>query len=390
MFDKKTFMEMKRPMKIMLISVGILFGAIFVYKTFINFMMKRYFAEHANPVMTVSAEKVAYVAWQPHFKAVGSLRSTLGVNVTAQISGMIDTIYFTPGSIVQQGAVLVQQNADVQVAQLRELQANAELAKITYTRDKAQYKIQGVSKQQLDTDEQNLKSAQAQVDQQQATVVKLTIRAPFTGRLGISKVNPGQYLNPGDTIVTLQSLDPIYVDFYLPQQALAQLQVGQTVRLVSDTFPDKTFTGKITTINPIVDVNTRNVEVEATIPNPKNELIPGMFANVEIDSGKLQSFLTVPKTAITFNPYGDIAYIVKEKGKDKKGKPVLISEQTFVETGESRGDQITVLQGLKQGDLVVTSGQLKLKNDGVIALNNTVQPDASANPKVTNEHTELD
>lgn len=372
----------------MLIAVGILFGSVFLYKGFMSLMLKRYFASKANPVMTVSTAKVAYSSWEPQLKAVGSLRTTLGVNVTAQLGGMIQTITFTPGATVGAGTVLVQQNADSEIGKLHEIQANLELAKITYDRDKLQYKVKAVSKQQLDTDLQNMKSLQAQEVQQKATVVKLTITAPFTGRLGISNVNPGQYLNPGDTVVTLQKLDPIYVDFNLPQQAVAQLQTGQEVTFVSDSYPKINFTGRITTLNPIVDSSTRNIEVEATIANPKGELLPGMFGNVEVKAGEPKSYLTVAQTAITFNPYGEIAYIVKpsEKEKNEDGKPILKVTQTFVETGETRGDQTMIISGLKAGDEVVTSGQLKIKNGSLVAVNNSVTPSDNPNPEVTNDH----
>jgi membrane fusion protein (multidrug efflux system) len=388
MFSKQNMSAMKRPMKIMLISLAVLFGAIFIYKGIVGLMIKQYFAEHSNPVITVSTAKVNYVSWQPQLKAVASLRTTLGVNVTAQLGGMIQTIYFTPGTTVTAGTRLVQQNADPDIAQLHALEATEELDRITYERDKAQYKVHAVSKQQLDTDLQNLKNASAQVAQQQATVVKLTIVAPFTGRLGISKVNPGQYLNPGDTVVTLQKLDPIYVDFNLPQQALAQLKLNADVSFTTDSYPGQIYTGKITTINPIVDENTRNVEVEATLPNPKGELLPGMFGNVDVSAGAAKPYLTVSQTAISFNPYGELAYIVKEKSTDKKGKKTLFVTQVFVETGETRGDQVTVIKGLKAGDIVVTSGQLKLKNGSLVAINNSVQPSDSANPTVTDDHGE--
>lgn len=380
---------MKKRMLIMLIALGILFGGIFLYKAFVNFMLNRYFASLENPVITVTTTQVESSDWEIQMKAVGSTRAILGVNVTAQLAGMIQKIYFTPGSTVQEGTVLVQQNADPDIAQLHSLEANAELARITYDRDKLQYKVRAVSKQQLDTDEQNLKSARAQVAQQAATVTKLTIRAPFTGRLGISKVNPGQFLNPGDQVVTLQQLNPIYVDFYLPQQALAQLKVGQNVTVTADTFPGRSYTGKITTINPLVDTSTRNVEVEATVANPNADLTPGMFTNVGVQTQKQETYLTLPQSAITFNPYGDIAYIVKEKGKDKNGKPILMVNQIFITLGDTRGDQIAILKGLKEGDTVVTSGQLKLKNGSLIAVNNAIQPPNNPAPKLTNDHTSL-
>lgn len=378
--------EMKRPMKIMLISVGVLFGGIFLYKGFGKLMMYYYISHAEEPAQIVSTMTVKLADWQPKLQASASTRAVKGVNVTAQLGGMIQTIQFTPGSTVNEGDILVQQNADPDIAQLHSLQANAELAKITYERDKAQYKFHAISKQQLDTDEQNMKSLTAQVAQQKATVEMKTIRAPFSGRLGISQVNPGQYLNPGDKVVMLQTLDPIYVDFYLPQQSLAQLENGQTVSVTSDTFPNKVFTGKITTIDPAVDSSNRNVQVEATIDNPNFELAPGMFTNVEVDISTPKQYLTLPQSAISFNPYGDIVYIVQNDGKkDKSGKPILKVKQSFIKTGQTRGDQVTVLEGLKEGDMVVTSGQLKLKNNTRIAINNTVQPNNSATPTVPNE-----
>lgn len=378
--------EMKKPLIIMIVGVAILFGGIFLYKTLIGILMKRYFAKYTNPVITVSTTVTGYNSWQPSIKAVGSARSTLGVEITAQLAGMIQNIYFKPGSTVTQGTVLLQQNADTQIAQLQAAKANAELAKITYERDQAQYRIRAISRQQLDTDRENLKSANAQVAEQTATVTKLTIRAPFTGRLGISKVNPGQYLNPGDQIVPLQSLDPIYVDFYLPQQNLPQLKVGQMVSVTADTFLNQTLTGKITTINPIVDPNNRNVEVEATLANSKYLLTPGMFVNVAVNTGVTQKFLIVPQTAVSFNPYGDIVYIVKESAKDKDGQKIYTANQVFVTTGESRGEQISILKGLKAGQVIVSSGQLKLKNGSLIKINNSVQPESRANPSVSNEN----
>jgi membrane fusion protein (multidrug efflux system) len=379
--------EMKRPMKIMLISLGIFFGVIFLYKFIGHMMMKHFIATSEQPAVTVSAMKVGLESWQPKLKASGGLRATKGVNVTAQVSGMIQTIYFTPGAMVEEGTPLVQQNADPDNAQLHALQASAELARITFERDKAQYKIHAVSKQQLDSDEQNLKNLRAQVEQQKANAVMKTIKAPFSGRLGVSKVNPGQFLNPGDVVVMLQTLDPIYADFYMPQQTLAQLKVGQTVSVVTNTFPDKVFTGQITTIDPGVDTSNRNVLVEATIANPHGELAPGMYTSVEVDAGAPQPYLTLPQTAISFNSFGDIVYIIKESGKkDKDGKPELIAKQSFVTTGDVRGDQITVLTGLRSGDMVVTSGQLKLKNGSVVVINNTVQPSNNPNPTVSDEH----
>ena len=369
----------KRMIK-MLMFTGILFGGIFVYKSIGAYMFSLHMAHNKAPAVTVSTMTADYSTWQSELTYYASLRAIRGVNVTTSLAGIVQTIYFTPGEEVQPGTVLVQLNSDAEVAQLQSLQANENLAQTVYKRDKAQYAIKAISKATLDTDRANLKSLQAQVAQQAATAVKKTIMAPFAGRLGISAINPGQYLNAGDAIVSLQELDYIYADFYVPQQDLTKLQTGQVVNLTVDTFPRKVFTGKITTINPVLDNTTRNVEVEATFPNPDNKLVSGMSGNVVVTIGAPQKFLTLPQAAITFNPYGNIVYVVKKTGD------VLTASETFVTTGETRGDQIVILQGLNPGDVVVTSGQLKLKNGSTVEINNSVQPSNSATPDIANDY----
>lgn len=376
---------MKKPMFIMLIIVGTIFGLIFSYQAFKSYMIKKALSGNFIPTSTVSTMKVQSLPWQPKIKASGSLRAVRGVDVTTQLAGMVSQILFTPGTSVKQGTLLVKLNDDVEVAQLQSLEASLTLARITYDRNKGLLAANAASQQTLDNNTGNLKSLMAQVAEQKAVVAKKNIRAPFSGRLGICYINPGQYLNPGDKIVSLQTMDPIYVDFFVPQQHLVQLKQGQTVTLTSDTFPGITFTGKITTIDPKVDPATRNIAVEATICNPKHALFPGMFAAVEVGTGKPVRYLTVPQTAISFNPYGEIVYIVKEKGKDKNGKPNLIATQSFVTVGESRGDQITVLKGLKEGDIVVTSGQLKLKNGSPVSINNSIKVGNNPAPKIVDE-----
>lgn len=379
---------LRKRMRIMLICVGILFGLIFLYKGFMSLMIKHYFATHQNPIVTVSTTKAVYTTWQNELKSVGSMRAIKGVDVTTELAGIVQTIYFKPGDDVEEGDLLVQLNSSNEIATLRSLQAQTELAKITYQRDQAQFKVNAISKQQLDSDQYNLQNLEAQVAAQAATVAKKVIRAPFTGRLGISRVNPGQYLNVGDPVTTLQTIDPIYVDFYLPQQALADLKLGQTVNLTSDTFPNKLYSGKITTIQPAIDTNTRNVEVEATVENPTEELTPGMYVNVKVVVGSEKEYLTLPQSAITFNPYGNIVFLVQKNKnvKDENGKPELTVTQIFVTTGATRGDQIAILDGLKKGDIVVSSGQLKLKNGSRIAVNNKVVPPNEAAPKLTDDH----
>ena len=339
-------------------------------------------------VVAVSAMPVNYEPWLPQMKATGSLRAIRGVDVTTEIAGLVRTIDFTPGTEVKQGTLLVQLNTDADVAQLHALQAAAELASVVFTRDKAQFAIHAVSKATLDNDAADLKNKNAQVDQQAATIAKKILRAPFDGHLGICAVNPGQYVSPGDKVVTLQALNPLYVDFYLPQQALTQLKIAQPVTLTTDTYPGETFTGIITTIDPKVDPATRNVAVEATIDNPKHQLLPGMFGTVEIITGAPKRYLTLPQTAVSYNSYGDIVFIVKQTkqtGKNKKSKPILIVKQSFIVAGPTRGDQVAILSGLKQGDYVVTAGQLKLRNGTHVAINNTVVPSNNPNPHPVNE-----
>lgn len=376
---------MSKRMRIMLICVAILFGAIFAWKQFTKFMLK-YYLSHQSNIVTVSAMKAEYSEWQPKVTASGSVRAVRGVNVTTELAGMVQTIYFTPGATVKQGDLLVQLNAGTEIGQLQALKAQTALAQITYQRDKKQYAVQAISKQQLDSDLYNLNNLQGQTAAEEATVAKKTIRAPFAGRLGINNVNPGQYLNVGDKVTSLQTLDPIYVDFFLPQQTLAQIKTDMPVEVTSDAFPKKIFQGTITTINPSVESDTRNVEVEATIGNPTYELTPGMFATVNIYMGTAQKYLTLPQTAIAFNPYGNIVFIVRETGKDKEGKTVLTAAEAFVKTGDTRGDQVAILQGIKEGDTIVTSGQLKLKNQTPVTINNSVVPDNNPAPNLTDDH----
>ncbi|MBS0272436.1 MAG: efflux RND transporter periplasmic adaptor subunit [Proteobacteria bacterium] len=376
---------MSRRMVIMLVLAGLFFGSIFAYKAFQGYMMKKYMSSHAMPPTTVSASRATALSWQPKLVATGNIRAVNGVDVTTEIAGLIKEIKFTPGQIINTNDLLLELNADTEIAQLTALEAQAELAQITYDRDKEQFAVQGVSQATLDIDWSNLKTLKAQVEQQKALIAKKMIRAPFKGRLGISRVNLGQYLNSGDKIVTLQSLDPIYVDFYLPQQNLPQVHKGQSIVLVIDTYPNLIFQGKITSINPKIDSETRNVEVEATLSNPAEKLFPGMFGIVEVQTGSPQDFITVPQTAISYNAFGDLVYILKAKEKDSKGNTVYIANQKFITVGETRGDQVQILKGLEKGDLVVTAGQLKLKNESLAVIDNTILPSNNPTSNPQNE-----
>ena len=376
---------MKKRMFIMLIAVGLLVGGLVGFNVFKGIMMQKYMGKGGLPPATVSSMKADYQVWQPQLSAVGTLRAVRGVDVTTEVAGLVRTIEFKAGDEVKSGQVLAQLNADSDIALLHSLQAAADLASTIYERDKQQLAAEVISKAQVDTDAGDLKSKQAQVAQQQAFVDKKTLRAPFAGKLGISTVNPGQYLNPADKLVTLQTLDPIYVDFFLPQQQIPQVAIGQAVTLTSDTYPGISFTGKINAINAKIDTNTRNVQVEATMPNVKRQLLPGMFADVRVNSGEENRYLTLPQTSITFNPYGNTVFLVKAsdkaEDKDEKGNTKLLAQQVFVTTGPRRGDQVAILKGIEPGAQVVTSGQVKLKNGTPLIIDNKVQPANSPDPK---------
>jgi len=370
-----------KRMIFMLIAVGLLLGAVVGFNVFKGIMIKKFMASMGSPPASVSTIAASEQAWQPQVAAVGSLRAVHGVDVTTEVAGLVRSVNFSSGQNVQAGQLLVQLNIDSDVAQLHALQANADLAQVVYNRDKIQLQAQAIAQAQLDSDLADLHSKQAQVASQQALVDKKTIRAPFAGRLGITTVNPGQYLNPGDAIVTLQAIDPIYVDFNVPQQQLGQLAVGQNLELRSDSYGGQTFTGHITSISPKVDTSTRNVQLEAIVDNHAGKLLPGMYANVEVNAGGKQEYLTLPQTAIAYNPYGATIYVVKPgttAGKD--GKILPIAQQAFVTTGPTRGDQVAILKGLTAGTQVVTSGQLKLKNGTPLIIDNSVQPANDANP----------
>jgi len=376
---------MAKRMIIMLIAVAVVLGGVFGFQAFKAHMIKQFMAKLANPPQTVSTVTAGDQEWQPHLSAVGTLRAVNGANLSLQLSGIVDQIDFKSGDDVQKGQVLLRLRNDDDVAKLQSLQANAQLARINYDRDRKQLAIHAVSQATVDADSATLKNDDALVAQQQAIVDQKILRAPFAGHLGIRAVDLGQYLTAGTAVVTLQALDPLFVDFYLPQQALADLKVGQTVALQVDTWPGETFDGKISAINPQVDPTSRNVQVRAELPNPDHRLLPGMFATLQIDTGAPQRFVTLPDTAVAYNPYGSTVYIVIDKGKNADGQPNRIAQQTFVTTGDTRGDQVAILKGVKPGETVVSAGQIKLHNGSPVAINNTIQPLDNPHPQIVTE-----
>ena len=360
---------------LVVLASAIAFGAIFAFP--IAAFMATGFP--TPPPATVSTATARFDEWPSEIQAVGSLKPVRGAELSVEVPGVIDQINFDSGGDVAAGATLIRLRDSDDVAKLRTLEAARDLARTNFQRDEMQLDRMLISRAQFDTAAANLKSAEAQVAEQQAIVAKKTVKAPFAGHLGIRNVNAGQYIAPGTSIATLQALDPIYVDFFLPQQAIDQVRVGLNVTLKVDAYPETMFTGRISTIDPKVDPATRNVAVRASLPNASRRLLPGMFATVVITTGTSMRQITLPQTAIIFNPYGNVVYQVQKK-TDAAGKEAVTVQQTVVTTGATRGDQIAVLSGLKEGDEVVSAGQNKLQNGAAIAINNTIQPSNDPNP----------
>ena len=376
---------MIKRMLIMLVLVGAVLGGLFGFKVFVGGKIKEAMAGLASMPQTVSSTTATSSDWQPKIDAVGSLRAVRGADLSLEVPGVVEEITFNSGDEVQEGQLLLRlRNAD-EVARLKSLEATAQLAQITYDRDVKQLKAQAISQAIVDNDEASLRNAKAQVDTQKAIVDKKYLRAPFTGKLGLRQIDLGQFLSAGTVIATLQALDPIFVDFLLPQQSVAKLSTGQAVKVKVDAFPNRVFEGKITAINPKIETASRNIQVRATLPNDDQKLLPGMFATVELETGAAERLVTLPQTAVVYNPYGSVVYMVDDKGKGPDGKPQLTARQVFVTTGATRGDQVAITKGVSEGDTVVTSGQLKLRNGAPLAIDNRILPANDPAPKIVDQ-----
>ncbi|MBW2054865.1 MAG: efflux RND transporter periplasmic adaptor subunit [Deltaproteobacteria bacterium] len=320
-------------------------------------------------------------SWESFLTAVGSLEAVQGVVVTAELTGKVVHIAFVPGTMVKAGDLLVQQDTSVESAQLRAAEAQVALAKTNFGRTKKLVANKTVSQSDFDNADAQYKQAVAQADNIRAVIGKKTIRAPFSGRLGIRQVNLGQTLNEGDEIVSLQSLDLIYVNFLLPQQRLAQVHPGLAIRLTIDAFPAQVISGKITAINPQVDAATRNIRIQATVENPAELLRPGMYVNISVVFQDRIEVLAIPATSVLYAPYGDSVFVVEEKKNDANESSGLVLNQKFVRLGEKRGDYVSIISGLKQGETVVSTGVFKLRNGQAVVIDNTLSPEFKQMPK---------
>jgi membrane fusion protein (multidrug efflux system) len=336
------------------------------------------------PPETVTSARVGAEQWQAARSAIGTLVAVRGVTLAPELAGVVREIGFESGTSVKHGAVLVKLDVATEEAQLAAALADASLAKLTLERAQALRKGGANSQADLDAAEARAKQTEATVASLRTTIAKKTIRAPFDGRISIRQVELGQYLAPGTPIATLLSVTPVHADFWLPQQAIAELSRGQRVRIRTDAFTNASWDGEITAINPEVDPATRNVRVRATFPNPDGRLRSGMFVDVEVLSKEKRDVLTIPLTAVIFAPYGDTVFVLDEK-KDENGKTTTVARQTFVRLGERRGDYVAVDSGLDAGQMVVSTGAFKLRNGTAVLVNNALAPEAGLAPKPRDE-----
>ncbi|WP_448873202.1 efflux RND transporter periplasmic adaptor subunit [Desulfobulbus propionicus] len=331
------------------------------------------------PPEVVTTFQAKQQRWESLVTAVGSLEAVQGVTVTAEVTGKITAIAFEPGSRVKTGDLLVQQDIAAETAQLRSAEAAVELARITLVRAKKMLATKVVAESNYDNAEASLKQAQAQADNIRAAIAKKTIRAPFGGRLGIRLVNLGQIIKEGQAIVSLQALDPIYVNFLVPQQQLPLIRLGYPVRLSSDGLPPgRVVEGTVTAINPDVDATSRNIRIQATVANGDEALRPGMFVQVAVVLPENIPVLTIPATAVLYAPYSDSVFLIEAAGEGSTGKMV---RQQFVRLGERRGDFVAISSGLKPGQTVVSTGVFKLRNGQSVVIDNTLSPEFKLAPQ---------
>lgn len=369
---------MAKRMILMLVIMLLLVGGIFAFR-FHQFAKAGQAARAQKPApVTVTAQMVGKDTWQPALRTTGSVVAVQGVVLSNELAGVVQSINFESGSVVEKGALLVQLNIDTDRAQLRTYEVGAELARQNLERAQKLRESNVSAQAELDTSVALREQALANAENARAAIAKKSIVAPFRGRLGLRQINLGQFLPVGTAIVALQSLDPVYVNFALPQQDLRHLTVGRTVELTTDAFPGVTFKGAITAFDSRLDDATRTIRVQATFANTDGQLQPGMFGSVAVMLPQSENVITVPQSAITYNPYGNVIYVIETADGAMKVR------QQFVKLGETRGDQVAILSGIKTGEQIVTSGQLKLRDGVSVRIDNQVAPANEAKPTPPN------
>ncbi|MFA6302297.1 MAG: efflux RND transporter periplasmic adaptor subunit [Legionella sp.] len=409
---------MKKRMTIMGIALLVVFGGIIAFNTIKSFLMHRFFASYTPPAVTVSSATAEAVNWRPSVSSVGNFLAINGVDVGSQASGNVVSINFESGQYVAKNDPLVTIDDSVDQALLKFNQAELTLKQLNYKRQTDLFKRGATPSSNVDEAKANLDQAQAHVEQVQAQITQKHITAPFDGRLGIRQVNLGEFISPGQTtIVTLQSLDPLYLEFYLPEQYYKTIKINQKITFRVEEFPNALFEATITALNSKVDLTTHNVQIQATLPNcpalavkdpvnsslittrkeergdklivtcntetnQKNKIrdfvfVPGMFASIDIEQGEVPNTVIIPSTAVSYSLYGNAVYVINQ---DKDPKNPLTVSRVFVTTGEQQGNYTVIKKGLKAGQLIVSTGDLKLQNGTAVVINNEVNLNKDANP----------
>ena len=372
---------MLKRMILMLLVMLVIIGALgfFKYQQIQTAMAQG--AAFQPPPEAVTTIVARQEEWPATLGAIGTMAAVQGVTVSADLPGIVDKLSFDSGRAVRRGDILAELDTRQERAQLAAIEAQRDLARLNYERMKGLLSDRVVSQAEFDRAVAEQRQTDAQVGEIRAAIDRKTIRAPFSGLLGIRQVNLGQYLAAGDPLVPLQSLHPIYVNFGVPQQDTARVNVGGTVRITADELSGTSFAGRVTAVDSVVNQATRNVQVQATVPNPDGKLRPGMFVQAAIVTGATHSYVSVPASAIGYAPFGDSVYVLADlKGPD--GKAYRGVRQQFVKTGPPRGDRVAVVSGISAGDEVVTSGVFKLRNGAAVNVNNRVQPANNLSPKL--------
>lgn len=364
---------MSAQMKKMLFIVGVVFGAIFGWYGIQKLIFIYFVNSYEPPPVTISASTATSTTWQSYLSSVGTLTAINGVEISAEVPGVVREIHFNSGQFVNQGDLLVQLDTSVEQAELKSNLAKLKLAQISFDRYQTLRKTNATSQATYDTSQAEFKEAEASVEATQARIKQKTLTAPFSGKIGIRQVNIGEFVPAGTTMASLQSLDPLHVRFNLPEQNLPYLYLNQPIEINIQMAGEKSIQGTITAINSKVDQNTRNILVEAIIPNKNMQLYPGMFALIKVWLKEQKNIVTLPQTAISYSLHGDSVFIIKADAKDKHGKPILHAFRQYVEVGERRGDIVSIVKGVKAGDQVVNAGQLKLQNGIHVVIDNSVE-----------------
>jgi membrane fusion protein (multidrug efflux system) len=373
---------MKKKILAAVVGVVVVVGALAAIKAMQIRAMVEQGKKAVFPPETVTTAVARSESWDTSLAAVGSLTAVQGVTVAAEVQGKLVEILFAPGAKVGKGDLLARQDTSVEEAQLPGAEAQVNLTRSVLARDVEMLAEKIISQADYDIAVANHQQAEAQRDALRAAIGKKSIRAPFSGRLGIRQANLGQFLREGDPVVTLQSLDPVYVDFSLPQQDLPRVRPGLAVRVTGDALPGVSIDGRITTVSPLVDAETRNLRLQATVANPQETLRPGMYVNVAVGLPVRRKVIAIPATAPLYAPYGDSVFVVQDDGKGKGGK---VLRQQFVRLGERRGDFVAVAEGLKEGETVVSTGVFKLRNGQPVVVDNRLAPEFRLDPRPKNE-----